>query len=69
MILTHKKLLTGAQKPEAQKRRTKSRLCVVITFEDGIRAQYPVENESEALALYRHYSNMNPSLQPQVIAS
>ncbi|MBD2463270.1 hypothetical protein H6G89_19735 [Oscillatoria sp. FACHB-1407] len=64
--MTRKRLLTGARQSSTRSRSTQSRLCVVITFEDGIRAQYPVENESEAIALLAHYTQLNPSLQTEV---
>ncbi|MDX2216258.1 MAG: hypothetical protein SFY66_23535 [Oculatellaceae cyanobacterium bins.114] len=64
MLVTQKRLLTGARKSRAR-----SRLCLVITFEDGIRVQHPVENESEAIALFAHYSKLHPFLQKEVVAS
>ena len=58
MRITQKKLLTGAREDRA----SQSKMCLVITFEDGMRAQYSVKNEMEALALYRQYSRLNPGL-------
>lgn len=60
MLLTHKKLLTGAREDRTS---TSKKLCLVITFEDGMRVQYSVKNELEALDLYRQYSKLHPGLQ------
>jgi hypothetical protein len=59
MLLTHKKLLTGARE---NKTNTSKKLCLVITFDDGMRVQYAVKNELEALDLYRQYSRLHPNL-------
>ena len=58
MRIIEKKLLTGARGSSV-----KSKLCLVITFADGMRAQYSVKDELEAYALYRHYSKLHPGLQ------
>ncbi len=56
MQVVRKKLWTGARGEQ------KSELCLVISFEDGIKAQYPVANYREAIALYAHYSRLHPCL-------
>lgn len=60
MLLTEKKLLTGAREDES------SKLCLVIQLGDGIRVQYAVDSEREAIALYTFYSQMHPHLTHQI---
>jgi hypothetical protein len=61
MLLMEKKLLTGARTDDEG-----SKLCLVIQLGDGIRVQYAVESEREAIALYTYYSQMHPHLSHQI---
>jgi hypothetical protein len=40
------------------------RLCVVIPLGGGAKAQYPINNETEARHIYEEYLRMNPQLVP-----
>lgn len=41
---------------------SRSQDCLVISLGGGIKVQYPIANESEALALYSYYYNLHPNL-------
>lgn len=61
-----KRLHIGAKKPTG-----KSRFCLVLSLGHGIKAQYPVESQQEAIALYSHYTALHPNLnlQPSLVAN
>ncbi|MGJ3250295.1 MAG: hypothetical protein ACFE0J_04045 [Elainellaceae cyanobacterium] len=40
----------------------KSQLCLIIPLGGGAKAQYPISNEAEAIALYKEYLRLNPDL-------
>lgn len=51
MLITRKSL----------KASTPSKLCLVIQLEDGIKVQYPVVSEADAIAKYSDFVQNNPS--------
>ncbi len=54
MMLIKRKLLRSVDR--------KSRLCLIILLGNGAKAQYPVDNEAEAIALYHEYLQLNAHL-------
>lgn len=55
MEVQHKTLRTGGKT-------LSSRLCLVIPLGNGIKAQYAVRDQAEALALYELYLSQHPDL-------
>lgn len=54
MIITQKTL----------KAKDPSKLCLVIQLEDGIKLQYPVVSEADAIAKYADFLQQNKSVDP-----
>jgi hypothetical protein len=54
MMLIKQKMLRSVDR--------KSRLCLIILLGNGAKAQYPINNEAEAIALYQEYLQLNAHL-------